>query len=77
MDGKSAGGTMGEGIEEHSDGEGEDALSDAKGQTRQRAGQVLFQPHLAFQVGEDALDHQPSGCPGFRGQRQARQCSGL
>ena len=24
-------------------------------------GEVPFQPHLAFEVGEDALDHEPEG----------------
>ena len=39
--------------------EREDALRDADGEPGGCFGEVLFESHLAFEVGEDALDHEP------------------
>src|SRR5206468_12414017 len=40
------------------DGEGEDALCDSNGESGGCFGEVVLEPHLAFEVGEDALDYQ-------------------
>ncbi len=46
------------GVDEHSKRQGEKALSDALQETTERLGQMLFEAHLALQVGEHRLDHQ-------------------
>jgi hypothetical protein len=40
---------------------GEDPLGDPKGEAGGCFREVLLKPHLAFEVGEDALDHEPEG----------------
>jgi hypothetical protein len=48
-----------------SEGEREDALCDPEREAGWCAGEVVFEPHLLFQVREDAFDHQSRGgeCP--------------
>src|SRR5919106_1223414 len=55
---------LGEAAEEDAEREREDALRDPDGESGRGFGEVSFEPHLAFEVGEDALDHEPA-----RGQR--------
>jgi pimeloyl-ACP methyl ester carboxylesterase len=43
----------------HSECEREDALGDADGEAGGSSGEVSFESHLLFQVGEDAFDHEP------------------
>jgi hypothetical protein len=57
--GEGACGSSVEGVEEHSECEREDALGDADGEAGGSSGEVSFESHLLFQVGEDAFDHEP------------------
>jgi hypothetical protein len=51
----------GEGVEQDAECEREDPLGDAEGESGGCAGEVRLEPHLLFQVCEDAFDHQPGG----------------
>ena len=46
-------------VEEHADGQREQALGDSLDQAGDRLGEVLFEAHLAFEVGEQGFDHEP------------------
>jgi transposase len=43
----------GEDVDEHSEGEREQALGDALGEAADRLGEVALEPHLALEIGED------------------------
>jgi hypothetical protein len=48
-----------EGAEVDAEGEGEEALGDAGDEAGERLGEVSLEAHLAFEVGEHRLDHEP------------------
>jgi hypothetical protein len=48
---EAAGWACGEGVDEHAEGEREQPLGDALDQAGRGLGEVLFEPHLAFEVG--------------------------
>jgi hypothetical protein len=45
-------------VEEHAEGEREQALGDALGESGERLCEVVFESHLAFEVREHRLDDQ-------------------
>ena len=45
-------------VEEHAEGECEQALGDALGESGECFCEVVFESHLAFEVGEDGFDDQ-------------------
>jgi hypothetical protein len=47
-----------QGVEEDAEGEREETLRDPLGEAARCLGEVPLQPHLLFEVREDALDHQ-------------------
>ena len=51
-------GPSGEGVEQDSEREREDALGDAEGESGWGAGEVAFKVHLLFEAREDALDDE-------------------
>jgi hypothetical protein len=56
--GECACGSAGEGVEQDSECEREDPLCDPDGEPGGCFREVPLEPHLAFEVGEDALDDQ-------------------
>ena len=46
-------------VEVDAEGEGEQALNDSLGESGGGFGEVVFEAHLAFEVGEQRLDHEP------------------
>ena len=52
----------GELVEVHSEGEHQEALRDALYEPGECLGEVIFQAHLALEVGEHALDNQAYTC---------------
>ena len=54
---EAAGWSSGEGVEEHADGEREQSLSDPLHKPSGSLCEVLFEPHLALEVGDRRLDH--------------------
>ena len=49
----------GEGVEEHAEREREQALGDPLCEAGGSLGEVVFEAHLAFEVGDRRLDHEP------------------
>jgi len=60
--GEGAGWAAGEEVEVHAERESEESLGDALHEPGECLGEVLFQAHLALEVGEDALDHETDAC---------------
>jgi hypothetical protein len=53
-----SGWASGEGVEEHAEGEREQSLGDAMDEPGGCSGEVVFEPHLAFEVRDRRFDHQ-------------------
>ena len=56
--GECSGWSVQECVEEHGEGECEQSLGDALNEAGDRFGEVLFEAHLAFEVGEHRFDDQ-------------------
>src|SRR5581483_6964937 len=59
--GEAAGWSAGDRVEQDAEGEREQSLGDADGEPGGGFGEVLLEPHLAFEVREGALDRQSGG----------------